>query len=118
MLICAVCLLMNTSRVWAQHPATNVPEEPKIAGKSDEGERAIKGFSIPDGMKIELVAAEPDVANPVAISIDEQGRIYVAETFRQGKGIEDNRGHGHWLDDDLAAESIEDRLAYIKKHLK
>ncbi len=118
MSICTVCLLINTSMVRAQHPATNVPEEPKIAGKSDEGERAIKGFSIPEGMKIELVAAEPDVANPVAISIDEQGRIYVAETFRQGKGIEDNRGHGHWLDDDLAAESIEDRLAYIKKHLK
>src|SRR4029453_4285013 len=30
---------------------------------------------------------------------------------------EDNRGHEHWLDDDLAAQTVEDRLAYIHKHL-
>ena len=69
-------------------------------------------------MQVSLFAAEPLLANPVAFCIDEQGRFYVAETFRQGKGVEDNRGHMDWLHDDLAAETIEDRLAYFRKHLK
>lgn len=91
---------------------------PKIAGASDEGEKALQRFRIPKGMKGELFAAEPLMANPVAFCFDEQGRVFVAETFRQQKGVEDNRGHGHWLHDDLAAQTVEDRIAYFKKHLK
>src|SRR4029453_11906363 len=60
---------------------------------------------------------EPDLANPVAFWIDQRGRIFVCESFRQSRGIEDNRGHEHWLDDDLAAQTVEDPLAYIHKHL-
>ena len=94
------------------------PGEAEIAAASNEGEQAIGSFKIPEGLKVELVAAEPLLANPVAFFVDNLGRIYVCETFRQGKGVEDNRGHGHWLDDDLAAMTVEDRVAYIKKHLK
>ena len=91
---------------------------PKIAPQSDEGERAIQRFRVPAGMKTELFAAEPMLANPVCFAFDARGRVYVAETFRQQKGVEDNRGHGHWLLDDLAARTVEERVAYFKKHLK
>ena len=93
------------------------PEDPQIAAASDEGQQALAGFRVPAGLKGELWAAEPLLANPVAFCLDNRGRIYVCETFRQSRGVEDNRGHEHWLDDDLAAMTIEDRLAYIKKHL-
>lgn len=92
--------------------------QPRIAPKSDEAEHAIKRFRMAQGLTAELVAAEPMLANPVAFCFDEQGRIYVAETFRQQKGVEDNRGHGHWLIDDLAAKTVQDRIAFFKKHLK
>ncbi len=93
---------------------------PSVAGKSDEGLKAIAPMKVPAGFKVELWAAEPDVANPVAFSIDEKGRIYVAETFRQGDqgGVVDNRGHMYWLDDDLAAMTVEDRRAFMLKHRK
>jgi quinoprotein glucose dehydrogenase len=93
------------------------PEEPQIAAASNEGEQALAGFRLPAGLRGELWAAEPMLANPVAFCLDNRGRIYVCETFRQSRGVEDNRGHEHWLDDDLAAMTVEDRLAYIKKHL-
>ncbi|MEX2188861.1 MAG: PVC-type heme-binding CxxCH protein [Pirellulales bacterium] len=91
---------------------------PNIAAASDEGQRAIKSFLPARGLKVELYAAEPHVANVVAFTFDERGRMYTAETFRQNQntGAEDNRSHPEWLDDDLAAQSIEDRLAYLKKH--
>ncbi|MAE93240.1 MAG: hypothetical protein CL910_01130 [Deltaproteobacteria bacterium] len=59
----------------------------------------------------------PDV--PVAIEVDEWGRVYVAEGGRINGGAEDNRFHSAaWLMDDLASHSIEDRRAYYQKHLE
>jgi quinoprotein glucose dehydrogenase len=68
-----------------------------------------------EGVKAELFATEPLLANPVAFAVDEKGRWYIAESYRQERGVEDNRGHGNWLNDDIAARTTEDRLAMIKK---
>ena len=42
-------------------------------------EEALSTFQLADGFQIELVAAEPLIADPVAMDIDEYGRIFVAE---------------------------------------
>ncbi|MCI0700224.1 MAG: neutral/alkaline non-lysosomal ceramidase N-terminal domain-containing protein [Planctomycetia bacterium] len=36
-------------------------------------------FKLVDGLKIELVASEPDVVDPVAMCFDERGRLFVCE---------------------------------------
>ncbi|MEM7454974.1 MAG: PVC-type heme-binding CxxCH protein [Planctomycetota bacterium] len=98
---------------------TPAPDEPQVVGASDEGIQAIETFVWPkDELAIELFAAEPDVANPVAFFVDERGRVYVCETFRQSRGVEDNRSHGNWLNDDLAAQTVEDRIAYIRRYIE
>jgi putative membrane-bound dehydrogenase-like protein len=40
---------------------------------------ALKSFTVAPGFRIDLVASEPDVRDPVAMAFDEDGRIYVAE---------------------------------------
>ncbi len=57
------------------------------------------------------------LSTPVALDIDEYGRVLVAETGRQTKGAEDNRSHEYWLLDDLASRSVADRRAYYQKWL-
>ena len=42
-------------------------------------EEALRSFRLADGFQIEIVAAEPLVADPVAMEVDENGRIYVVE---------------------------------------
>lgn len=42
-------------------------------------EESRKQFQLPPGFRIELVAAEPHVADPVAMAFDARGRIYVCE---------------------------------------
>src|SRR6058998_264183 len=69
------------------------PYEPKVFGPSDEGEKAIKRIKVPADCRVELWAAEPLLANPVAFSFDEKGRCFVAETFRLHAGATDNRKH-------------------------
>jgi quinoprotein glucose dehydrogenase len=87
---------------------------PKIQPASDEGVNAIKQFKIADGLKADLWAAEPLLANPVAIATDEKGRWFVAETFRLHAGVSDIRAHMNWLEDELASTTLESFLAILK----
>jgi len=95
--------------------ATPQPQEPSVAAANEDGQNAISTFKF-DGLKCDLWAAEPDVANIVAFHVNNQGQLLACETFRQDSGVEDNRAHNYWLDDDLAAQTVEDRVAYILEH--
>jgi putative heme-binding domain-containing protein len=44
-------------------------------------QEAIKKMVVPKGFKVELVAAEPDIVNPVAMTFDERGRIWITESL-------------------------------------
>ncbi len=102
------------SFVWSQHGFD--PQASKIAKASDEGLKALKRMQVPQGLTAELWAAEPLLANPIAFCFDEQGRIYVAETFRLHNGVPDNRGHMKWLDEELANRTVAERVAMYKKY--
>lgn len=94
------------------------PAPPTVAPASAEPRQAAATFGLPDGFVVELFAAEPDVANPVAFSVDEQGNVFVCETFRQNRGVTDNRGHDRtWVEADLAARTVADRIAYHNRLL-
>ena len=60
---------------------------------------------VPDGFHVELLASEPDIVNPVAMTIDERGRFWITESVEYprhpaGKGkdrvkiLEDTDGDG------------------------
>jgi quinoprotein glucose dehydrogenase len=89
---------------------------PRIAAASEEGQRAMKRIRVPEGMQIDLFAAEPLLANPVSFCIDARNRFYVAETYRLHAGVTDIRGHMNWLNDDLACRTVEDRIAMLKRY--
>ena len=40
---------------------------------------ALESFQIAEGFRLDLVASEPQVADPIAITFDEDGKLYVAE---------------------------------------
>jgi putative heme-binding domain-containing protein len=44
-------------------------------------QEAIKKMVVPPGFHVELVAAEPDIINPVAMTFDEKGRIWITESI-------------------------------------
>ena len=90
---------------------------PYVAPASDEGERRIGSFQVPEGFEVKLWAAEPQLANPVAMYVTNAGEVFVAETFRIKSGVDDIRDHMDWLDDDLACRTVEDRVAYLTRHL-
>jgi putative membrane-bound dehydrogenase-like protein len=44
-------------------------------------EKAARGMEVPQGFKVTLVAAEPDVVQPISFCIDDRGRLFVAEAL-------------------------------------
>jgi len=102
----------------AQHKLSAAQETATyVAPASNEGELAIKHIKPSPGLKVDLWAAEPMLANPVAFSFDEKGRAYVCETFRLAAGVDDIRGIMTWLDEELASRTVDERLAEMKRHL-
>ena len=105
----ALCIVnLNVAR------AEETPYSPKIAKASDEGEQAIKAFRPAEGLKAELIAAEPLLANPVCMYIDNLNRIYVVETFRHSIGV-DTGSMGLTLDQDLSLRNVPERIEVMKK---
>lgn len=92
-----------------------VPGDAIQHAPSKEAATAVKGIRTEDHLRVELYASEPLVKNAVAFSPDAKGRWFIAESYRQERGVEDNRGHMNWLDNDLASRRVEDRLAFMKK---
>ncbi len=105
------------SLTMAAEPEAGSAYAPSIVPASAEAERAIPAFRIADGCKVAVFAAEPHLANPVAFTFDERGRLFVAETFRLHRGVTDTRHHMNWLADDLACRTVDDRLAMYRKYL-
>ncbi len=112
----AVLLISGITVVCAQ-TLTLSPDErlptPVVDPASDEAELAIKHFTLPEGLRARLWAAEPMLANPVAFDFDEKGRLFVSETHRYHSSVLDIRNYMPMLEIDLASRSIEDRSKLI-----
>ena len=103
----------------AQAPKTI--KEPDLPDGTEKARQQMAAFRMPKGMKAELFAAEPMLASPVAISLDEKNRVFVAEVHRLGRGVAENRDNPafkftFFLDDDLQSQTIADRLKMYEKH--
>lgn len=110
--VCALAALGAFASTSIARQATSAdPAAPELAAPL----RALRAMAIPEGFESDLWAAEPLVMDPVSFCIDEQGRVFVAESFRQELGIEDNRSQPYWLMDDLASQTVQDRLAMYTK---
>lgn len=79
-LVHAVALAVLWPAPFAGAAAPKAPDRAPL-----EPAAALAAFRLEPGLRIELVAAEPDVVDPVAFAFDEQGRLFVAE----GRGYPD-----------------------------
>jgi putative heme-binding domain-containing protein len=52
----------------------------KPPGPALSPQEAMKKMMLPDGFHVELVAAEPEIVNPVAMTFDERGRVWITES--------------------------------------
>ena len=67
---------------------------PEIKNLSPE--ESLKKFYLPDGYKIELVASEPLIGEPVCIAWDGDGRMYVAQMMTYMQDVDATNENAPW----------------------
>jgi putative membrane-bound dehydrogenase-like protein len=95
-LFVALSLLIDVSLVRAEKP----PYDPQTSAQR---------IQLPDGFRATLFAGEPDLVKPIAMTLDERGRLWVVESHsypnwlpegKQGRDriliFEDKKGSGHF----------------------
>lgn len=99
----------------ADQPIPRGQEKPP--GPATPADEAAKRMTVPKGFSVEVVANEPDIVNPVAMTFDEKGRVWVTESFEYprrapGKGrdrvkvLEDADGDGRYEKVTIFAEGL------------
>src|SRR5688572_27662456 len=58
-----------------------------------------------------------NIPDPVACTVDPQGRVYVAATTRRKVGDLDIREHTMWIPDDVSFTSVADKAAFFRREL-
>lgn len=86
---CWILLASLIADTWA---AENVPasEAAKMhAGLSPK--EAAKAMTVPSGFSVTLFAGEPDVVQPIAFTLDDKGRLWVAEAYSYPNRVPDDQ---------------------------
>lgn len=83
----------------------------KARAKEIREKTAVK---LADGLKLDLWASDSLAPDPVAMSIDDQGRVYLNRTNRQKNSEFDIRGYRQWMTPSIALQSVEDRRAFLR----
>jgi putative membrane-bound dehydrogenase-like protein len=91
----AITLVCDSS--WSAEPEVDAKDLPRL--KPTPIADALKTFTVKKGFHLELVAGEPLVVSPVALSFDENGRMYVVEMIDYSERRDERLGRIRLLED-------------------
>jgi putative membrane-bound dehydrogenase-like protein len=60
--------------------------EPAENGAPQSPQQTAAGIKTPDGFRVGVFAAEPDVCNPISMAWDGRGRLWIAENYTYAEG--------------------------------
>ncbi|MFY7875490.1 MAG: PVC-type heme-binding CxxCH protein, partial [Pirellula sp.] len=73
-------------RIHADEPkiasAQRLPSLDKLTYKSLPPDKVAGAMTLPDGFSVQVIASEPVVRQPVAMTIDHRGRVWIAEAYQ------------------------------------
>ncbi|MFO1438096.1 MAG: PVC-type heme-binding CxxCH protein [Verrucomicrobiaceae bacterium] len=123
-LIALLCLSL-APQALAVHSKNAGPEKVELKFKLPppaplSPEEAMKSFAVEKGFRIELVASEPMIESPVAMSFDDQGRLYVCEMRGymhdlNGAGEKEATGRVSLLEDTDGDGRMDKATAFLDK---
>lgn len=87
------------------------PEAASIAQKINDESTA----QVAEGLELSLWASDSLLADPIALRIDQQGRVYISRTNRQKDSEFDIRGHRDWMTASISLQTVEDRRKFLRE---
>ncbi len=92
-----------------------VKEDPSKALANAKEIRDKTPIKLAEGLQMTLWASDSLAPDPVAMAIDDQGRVYLNRTNRQKNSEFDIRGHRDWMTESIGLQTVEDRRAFLRK---
>lgn len=92
-----------------------VKEDPTKAVSKAKEIREKTAVKLGEGLQMTLWASDSLAPDPVAMAIDDQGRVYLNRTNRQKNSEFDIRGHRDWMTESIGLQTVEDRRAFLHK---
>jgi quinoprotein glucose dehydrogenase len=109
------CMKMSPTASSKLDDTMLVIREDAATGKAHAKEIRDKvAVKLADGLKLDLWASDTLAPDPVAITIDDQGNVYLNRTNRQKNSEFDIRGHRNWMTASIGLETVEDRRAFLR----
>jgi quinoprotein glucose dehydrogenase len=114
---CLITLLLILSCVKTGQKGgiSIIKEDPGKALKNAKSIRDKTPIKVADGLQVTLWASDTLSPDPVAMSIDNLGRVYITRTNRQKNSEFDIRGHRDWMTESISLQTVEDRRAFLRK---
>jgi quinoprotein glucose dehydrogenase len=105
----------ETKETTTLYPKKGTQISATLASNMSSKIRKEVNAEIADGLELTLWAADTLVNDPVAISVDENGKIYYTLGSRLEHSEFDIRAHRDWMTASISFQTVEDRRAFIKK---
>ncbi|HEX9957566.1 MAG TPA: heme-binding protein, partial [Fibrella sp.] len=91
-----------------------IREDPGQGLANAKATRDKAALKLADGLQVSLWASDSLAPDPVAISIDDKGRVYLTRTNRQKNSEFDIRGYRNWMTESISFQSVEDRRKFLR----
>jgi quinoprotein glucose dehydrogenase len=107
--------VLATSVAVPPSPLEVVKEDGNTARQRAKEIKESVSLTVADGLRVDLWASDSLAPDPIAMSIDDQGRVYLTRTNRQKNSEFDIRGHRDWMTPSIGLQSVEDRRAFLRE---
>ena len=85
--------LAVTCAAWLFVCQPSIADQPAVADQPASVSQAAERMTAPPGFTVDLFAGEPDVVQPIAMTFDARGRLWVVECLSYPQWSPDNTGH-------------------------
>ncbi|MEM1359397.1 MAG: HEAT repeat domain-containing protein, partial [Bacteroidota bacterium] len=105
----------NKEAVPSKYATEVITVEPEGAAARAAKIRAETAVDVAAGLELSLWAADSIVADPIALSVAPDGRVFYTSAKRQKNSEFDIRGHRDWMTASLSFQTVEDRRDFLRK---
>lgn len=114
LLLVSIGLVVSCMRTSKTSKPIVVTEDPVQAVAKAKEIREKTAAKLADGLQMTLWASDSLAPDPVAMTIDDWGRVYLTRTNRQKNSEFDIRGHRDWMTPSIGLQTVEDRRAFLR----
>ena len=111
----AAILVVSCAKLSKTAKPLIISEDAAIVATKAKEIREKTAIKLTDGVQMTLWASDSLAPDPIAMSIDDLGRVYLTRSNRQKNSEFDIRGHRDWMTESIGLQTVEDRRAFLRK---